>query len=437
MVRTIFFGLVFYVFVTDVIAQQTWTLKQCIEYAIAHNLTVKLREIEHRRQEVSLSTARNSRLPNLTASVSESFSFGRGLTADNTYVSHNTQSSTWGLNTSVSLFTGFRIPNQIAESRLNLQAAAQDLKKAREDVSLQVAAAYLQVLLDKDIWEVAKEQTKLSQLQQKRMEILLKEGKMAAVDVSQARSQTAQDRLSEVQAEQTYRLALLDLSQLLELPSPENFQIVSLQCVEPKTPNDSPEFIYRQAIQIKPHIKAEEFRLKGLEKNIRIAQAGFYPQLNFGAGLGSGYYKTSGIEARSFAHQMRDNFNKSLGFTLSIPIFNRLATRNSVRDARLLYENQVLQLESARKELYKEIQQAYYNAVAASEKYRSCVFAEAAANDAFELVTKKYEQGKATATEFNEAKVKRMKAISERIQSQYDGFLKLKILAFYKGDPIQ
>lgn len=418
-------------------AQQAWTLEQCVTYAIENNLTVKQREVMQKQREVALSTARNSRLPDLNASASESLNFGRGLTADNTYVSRNTQSTNLSLGTSIPLFTGFRIPNQIALSRLNLQTAAEELAKAKEDISVQVASAYLQVLLSKDMWQVAVEQTRLSKEQQLRLERFLEEGKIAETEVSEARSRTAQDKLSEVQAENAYRLAVLDLTQLLEIMTPEGFEVAEPAESEPQAPTDLPETIYQKALAVKPGVKAEELRLQGLERTIRIARAGYYPQLNLSAGIGSNYYKTAGYRAESFGRQLDNNLNKSIGLSLSIPIFNRFSTRNAIRDAKLQYESQSLQLDVTRKALYKEIQQAYYNAVASEAKYRSSCTAEQAAMDAFTLMEKKYEQGKATATEYNEAKTRRFKAVSERLQARYDGLLRAKILAFYKGEPIR
>lgn len=418
-------------------AQQAWTLEQCVTYAIENNLTVKQREVMQKQREVALSTARNSRLPDLNASASESLNFGRGLTADNTYVSRNTQSTNLSLGTSIPLFTGFRIPNQIALSRLNLQTAAEELAKAKEDISVQVASAYLQVLLSKDMWQVAVEQTRLSKEQQLRLERFLEEGKIAETEVSEARSRTAQDKLSEVQAENAYRLAVLDLTQLLEIMTPEGFEVAEPAESEPQAPTDLPESIYQKALAVKPGVKAEELRLQGLERTIRIARAGYYPQLNLSAGIGSNYYKTAGYRAESFGRQLDNNLNKSIGLSLSIPIFNRFSTRNAIRDAKLQYESQSLQLDVTRKALYKEIQQAYYNAVASEAKYRSSCTAEQAAMDAFTLMEKKYGQGKVTATEYNEAKTRRFKAVSERLQARYDGLLRAKILAFYKGEPIR
>ena len=131
-----------------------WTLRECCDYAVEHNISIKQQENACRQQELQLSTAKNSRLPDLSASASQNFSFGRGLTAENTYSNTNTSSTSFSLGTSVPLFTGFQIPNQIKLSQLNLEAATADLDKAKDDIRMQVAQAYVQILYDMEIADV-------------------------------------------------------------------------------------------------------------------------------------------------------------------------------------------------------------------------------------------------------------------------------------------
>ena len=188
------------------------------------------------------------------------------------------------------------------------------------------------------------------------------------------------------------------------------------------------------ALTSKASIQAAQYRLEGSKHSVRIAQSGFYPQLNLNGSLGTSYYSTIN---RTFRQQMGDNFSKYLGLSLSVPLFNRLATRNRVRTARLQQENYALQLENAKKTLYKEIQQAWYNATAAESKYASSHAATLASEESFRLMTQKYENGKANAVEFNEAKQNLMKAQSDELQAKYEYLFRTKILDFYKGVPIE
>ena len=417
-------------------AQETWDLQRCITHAIEHNLSIKQKEAARNQSEVELNTAQWSRMPNLNGNIGQSFNFGRALQADNTYGNRNTRNTNFSLGTNIPLFTGMQIPNNIALSKLNLKAATEDLAKAKEDISIQVASYFLQVLFNEELTKIARNQVALSQEQLDRKVAFFKNGKASEAEILEAKSRLAQDQLSLVQAENNHQLALLDLSQLLELPSPENFRI-SVPDIDGFTADLSmPEEVYAQAMMNKPAIKAAQYRLQGAEKSIKIAQSGYYPQLSFGAGIGTNYYHLSGIENAPFKTQWDQNMNKYLQFSLSIPIFNRFQTRNRVKSARIQHTALSWQLEESKKALYKEIQQAYYNALAAESKYKSSQSASESAEASFRLMSEKYANGKASATEYNEMRTAWMKALSDGVQAKYEFVYRSKILDFYKGVPL-
>lgn len=417
-------------------AQETWNLQRCIAHAIEHNLGIKQKEAARDQSKVELNTSQWSRLPNLNGNVGQSFNFGRALQSDNTYGNRNTQNTNFSLGTNIPLFTGMQIPNNIALSKLNLKAATEDLEKAKEDISIQVASYFLQVLFNEELVKVAYNQVKLSQEQLDKKVAFFKNGKASEAEVLEAKSRLAQDELSVVQADNNYRLALLDLSQLLELPSPEGFRIHVQDINDFSADLTLPEEVYAQAMMNKPAIKAAQYRMQGAEKSIRIAQSAYYPQLSFGAGIGTNYYHLSGIENASFGSQWRENMNKYLQFSLSIPLFNRFQTRNRVKSARVQHTALSWQLEESKKALYKEIQQAYYNALAAESKYKSSQSASESAEASFRLMSEKYANGKASATEYNEMRTAWMKALSDGIQAKYEYVYRSKILDFYKGIPL-
>ncbi len=417
-------------------SQRVMTLSQCIDYAISHNINVKRYSNTVEQQKVQLSTSRNSRLPDLTAGASQNFNFGRGLNSNNSYVNRNTQSTGFNLQTSVPLLTGGRIPNEIAANRLNLQAATADLEHAQQSIALQVAAAYLQAVYAAEVVKVQETQVAFSKVQHDRITKLFKAGKSAESDVVEAQSQVAQDEMQRTQAICDQKLAMLDLSQLLELPSPDSIAIVAPEGDASAVLPPLPDQIFAAAEGIKPEIQAEKLRLQAAEKNIRVAKAALYPTLSLGAGLSSEYYKTSGFDAQSFSKQMSDNFSKSIGLSLNIPIFNRLATRNAIRQAKLQQNERALQLDETKKTLYKEIQQAYYNAVNAQSKYKSALVAQQAAETNLNMMTGKFENGRANATEFEEAKTKRTKAVNSCLQAKYEYILRMKIINFYQGQSI-
>ncbi|MBR2455831.1 MAG: TolC family protein [Bacteroidaceae bacterium] len=418
-------------------AQEVWDLQKCISYAIEHNLSIKRQEATLDQNKVDLNTAQWSRLPNVNGSVGQSFNFGRALQADNTYGNRNTQSTNFSIGTNIPLFTGLQIPNNIALAKLNLKAAIEDLNKAKEDISIQVTSYYLQVLFNEELTKVAHNQVALSKEQLERKVAFFKNGKSSEAEVYEAKSRLAQDEMSAIQADNNYQLALLDLAQALELPTPEGFRIAAPQIEDITGTLSLPDDVYAQALLNKPSIKAAQYRLEGASKSIRIAQSGWFPQLNFSAGLSTNYYNISGIENASFSRQWHQNFNKYLQFSLSIPLFNRFETRNRVKSARIQRNALSWQLEESKKTLYKEIQQAYYNAIASEAKYKSSRTASEAAEATFKLMSEKYANGKATATEYNEMRTSWMKALSDHIQARYDYLFRSKILEFYQGVPLE
>ena len=417
-------------------AQQPWTLRQCIDYALEHNIQVKQQDVSRMQRELDVNTAKNSRLPDLSASASENFSFGRGLTAQNTYTNTNTSSTSFGLNTSVPLFTGYRIPRTLELQKLNLEAATADLEKAKNDIRMQVAQAYVQILYNMELCDVAKRQISIDSMHVHRLTEMMRNGKASGTEVAQQEAALAQSRLTATQADNDYRLSLLTLSQLLELPSPESFTIsrdVAVPEILPSMDLISPDAIYQEALMIKPEIQAEQYRLEGTLKSIDIAKSSKLPNLSLQAGLGSNYYKTSGYPSDGFFKQLNNNFSQYIGLSLSVPIFNRYETRNNIKSAQLNRYNQQLQLDNVKKGLYKEIQQAYYNAVAAQAKYESSAEAKRSQDEAFRLMSAKYEYGKANITEFNEAKNNLMKAESDLVRAKYEYLYQRALTDFYRG----
>ena len=422
----------------DVLAEtKLWNLRECCDYAVANNISIKQQENARRKQELTLNTSKNSRLPDLSASANQNFSFGRGLTAANTYSNTNTSSTSFSLGTSVPIFTGFQIPNQIKLNQLNLEAATADLEKAKNDIRMQVAQAYVQILYDMEIADVAYRQIAIDSAQVARLQAFVDNGKAAEAELSQQKATLANSRLTATQADNNTRVAILALTQLLELPSPDGFAIVRPDISELPELSSlaglTPDAIYAEAIGIKPEILSQQLKLKGTEHSIKIAQAGNYPTLSLSGGLGTNYYTTSGFNNDAFGTQLKNNFSQYIGLNLSVPIFNRFQTRNNIRSARIDQENQQLALDNTKKSLYKEIQQVYYNALNAQAKEKASQQAVATANDAFHLTQAKYENGKATITEFNEAKNNYLKSESDLVQARYENIYQQALIAFYRG----
>jgi outer membrane protein len=302
---------------------------------------------------------------------------------------------------------------------------------------MKVAEAYVQILYDMELSDVARLQIDIDSAQVARLEAFVKNGKAAEAELSQQKATLANSRLTATQADNNYRLAVLTLTQLLELPTPEGFSIVRPDISEimglTGLTGLTPDLIYAEALGVKPEILSQQLKLKGYEHSIKIAQAANYPTLSFNGGLGTNYYTTSGMKSDSWNSQLRNNFSQYIGLSLNIPIFNRFQTRNSIRTAKISQETQQLQLDNTKKTLYKEIQQVYLNAVNAQSKEHSSAEAVQSSKDAFELMQAKYENGKATITEFNESKNNYMRAESDLVQARYENLYQHALLEFYRG----
>lgn len=450
MKRTILWGLFSLTFATTsaVAQEQTapWSLEACIDYAYANNIQLKQKVEEQEARKVELHTSKHSWLPAVNANMGQSFQFGRSTSKSGVIVDQNASNTTFNINLDMPIFDGFKIPNDIAARKLDLQAAIESLNKAKEDLAINIASYYLQVLYNKELQRVAQLQVDLDKEQVNKTEAMVNAGKVPLSQLYDIKAQLAKDEVTLTEAANNVQLALLDLAQSLELErSDRSFDIVTPQITDAVAENMSsilpPETIFDQAVTFKPQIKEQEYLLESQKRMLKVAQAGYYPKLNFGASYSNGYYHTSMggefADTRSFGDQLKQNGQKIVGFSLSIPLFNRFQVRNSVRSARIGINNQQLMLENSKKTLYKEIQQAYYNATAAQEKYQASDKSVAASKEAFDYAQVRYAAGKSTVFEFNEAKTKYAQSLAEQAQAKYDFIFRAKILDFYRGTPLK
>ncbi len=426
---------------TSSFAQKRWTLQECINYAIENNIDLRMQELNTKSAEIDLSTSKNSRLPNLNAGANQNFNFGRNIDyLTNIYTSNNTTSSSFPLSTGIPVFTGFRISNEIKRDEFNLLASIEGLKKAKENLELQIVSMFLDVLLNKEILKAYQDQLTFSNEQVGKTQILLDAGKVPASQLYDMKAQAARDELNVVTAKNRVDLYLLNLSQALNLPQQDNFDIVEPDLDDAMENNSASllpvDQVYMTAIGIKPHIKEAEYKIERSKRTLKIAQSGYWPSLDFRGSIGTDYGKRFGTSSRAFFRQLGDNFGQSVGFSLSIPIFNRFQVRNQVRAAKLNIENQTLAMDNVKLALYKEIQQAYQSATAAQAKYNSTEKALDAAEESFKYARERYDIGQSTVFEYNEAQTKYLTSRSDQIQAKYDFIFTTKILDFYQGKPI-
>lgn len=408
---------------------KSWSLDECINYAIEKNLTVEQRRIEQLNAEQQVIAAKDAALPNVSAGVSQTWNFGRGLTASNTYADRNT--ANFGLQAGLSLpiFNGLQTIRNIDYAKASLRAILENVESAKDDVTLQVMAQYLQVLYCGELEGVARQQAELTEEELEKRKALLEAGKIPEADMLDASSQAAQARLQLVTAQNDRRLALLDLTQLLRLPADSDFEVEALEA--DNVVLLQPQVVYDSALRGNHGLLASELDVKAAESQISLAKTGWIPKLNFQAGLSDNYYKISGMENESFGQQFRHNFSQYVGFSLSIPIFDGFTTRNNVRRARLQRLSADLTLETKKDNLYKAIYETYYQAVAAQERYVAAEEAATAGAAALAAVQEKYSLGRATPVDFDNARTKFFSAMSDRARARYETILRARILEFY------
>ncbi|MCH5233652.1 MAG: TolC family protein [Muribaculaceae bacterium] len=415
----------------NMLSAESWSLDSCISYAVSHNLSVKSHEVNVMSAELGVTEAKDQFLPNVSAGAQQSFSFGRGLTADNMYANRNTSQFGWSVQMSVPLFQGLRNVRNLDYAKANFRQLVAQLESAKDDITLSVIAQYLQVLYYEEIYKVALEQVRLSKVELERRQELLNVGKIPELDMLQAEAQVAKDELTAVTSLNDWNLALLDLAQQLELESSENFSILPLEDNVMNLPLPSTETIYETALSSNNGVMASKLNVEVAGKYLQLAKSGYLPTLSFSAGLGSSYYKTSGYMNENFGNQMRHNLSESLGFSLNIPIFDSFSTRNSIRRAKVQQLSAEIQLKDVELQLYKTIQQAHAQATAAEKRLESSLIAEKTTGLALDAMREKYNYGKANATEFEQAKTEYIRAVSDKIQAKYESILRRRILEFY------
>ena len=415
-------------------AQKRYTLQECIEQALQQNTEIKRQHVQVEKQAIETETQRLSRLPNLNADATQKFDFGRSLNRENIYDDNNSQNSSFSLSMEVPLFTGFKISNTITQHKLELRISKENLQKTQNDIALQVATAYYQMLLNKEIAMIAQKQTELTREQESTTRILASHGKVPESQVLDIQAQLSNDKLSATNANNKLRLSTVDLIQLLELDVHiDTFSIAPIEIDMFLLKLNNPEEIYAISKSIMPETKGAQLAIEKNKTGIRLAKSDYYPTLSALAGVSSGYYHFSNAENRAFNDQLKNNLQKTVYLTLRIPLFNRFGTRNNIRKARKELENSRLIAENTNKTLYKEIQKTWYDALSSKEKFNSTTKAVAANSEALRYAKEKYEAGKSTVFEYNEIRMKLASSESEQAQSKYEYMLQQHVLDFYAG----
>ncbi|MDO4496621.1 MAG: TolC family protein, partial [Bacteroidales bacterium] len=348
-------------------------------------------------------------------------------------------STNMGVTANMELFTGMRRPNQVKSQKYELMAATENLELAKRNISIQVAAGYLQALYSKGIVDVERRQVELDKEALARAEALYEAGKKPKSEVATAEAQVAVSELSLTEAIGNETMSRLDLMQLLNLEGDvTNFSVVEIDTTSLVGDVAPASLVFEQAVENHPSIMGAKYNLESSKYQIGVAKSQYMPSVSLSASYNNSYYHLydSEFKNNSFGKQLDLNGSEYIGINVSIPIFNRFQTRNNVRQARLQKESREVALNEAKQDLLKEIQQAYWNARKARDNYHSAQKAHASTELAYSYEAERYAQGKGTAYDLQQARTRLEKTAQDELQARYEFLMRVKILEFYNGVPM-
>jgi outer membrane protein len=432
-------ALMLFVF-TGARAQETWSLQKCITYALENNIQVKQQALNTEYYTNQRNQAKYNRLPNLNANLNNSTSYGLSPNyQDNTYENNNSNSTSGSINSNITLWNGFVLANSIKMAEMDLRASLEDMRKAKDDIMLNIAAAYLEILFADELVTVADQVLKVTQLQIDRTTKLVDAGSLAKGSLLEIEAQYAREELNVVNATNRLQLAYLSLYQLLDLPSTESFKIE-----KPVLPEIGASLtlinsmdVFRNAVDTKPAVKGAEFRLESARQQLKIARGSLLPTLTFGGNYNAAYGNRFGLDDPSFKDQFKSSKRYGFGASLNIPIFNRFQGQTQVKNSKIQVENYELQLQSTKNLLRKDIEQAYTNALAAFKRYIANQKAVESSTEAFRYTEEKFNVGMINSVEYNQTKNNLTTAQSDLLQAKYEYIFRTKILDFYNGQAIE
>lgn len=418
-------------------AQDTegWTLDKCVDYAMEHNTDIATGQIDVESGKISLNTARMSRLPDLSASLGSNVYFGRSPSRDASYIDNSQISGSLGVSLSVPVYQGMRIKHEIDKAKIDFEAATQNLALARKNISLNIASLFLQAMYDKEMVSIAKSQLELSTSQLEQSEGQYESGRVPLNEVVRNESLVAADEATLTQNENSYALSLLDLRQAMNLPDSVFLSpVMDIRDIPRIEEIPALSQIYDQSVRLHPSIKYAEASLQSSMIALKTAKSAYQPSVHFSAGYGNSVYSNltdPTMNTSGFWEQLRNNGNEYIGLSISIPIFSGNSVRNNVKLSRLNVSRQELLLSEAQKSLKKEIEQAYYGAMAAYSTLNSAQKALEAAQLSFENEKASMESGRSDIYDYANAKAEVEQAQATLARSKYDYILRVKILRFY------
>lgn len=412
----------------------SWSLEDCIKYAKKNSITIKKQTNLLNQSKSNYKYSKLNFLPTLNSGIVQNFNFGKNVSPeDNQYTDVNTSSSNFSLVMSIPITEQFTNYQQLEINKLDFKASLLELDQIKEDITINVTSTFLNVLYQHQLIKLTQMQVNLSKELLSKTEEMKRLETRSSVDVSNAKAQYAQDQFNLVQVENEHQQAILDLVQLLNLPSPNDFKINYANTISSDiyVRTLTLEDLYNNAVEQRPGIIAGKYRLEQQMKMISVAKKQLMPTLSLQLGLNTGYYSIAGSESNPFNQQWRNNMSKNITFSLSIPLFNHFSVIKNIKDSKFQMINQEISLENTKSNLYKELQNIYLKIISSEKKMESCKLLVESADELYKQVYEKYIIGKASTYEYNEAKTNLAKSQIQQVQSLYENRFNKLILNYY------
>ncbi|MFD1293224.1 TolC family protein [Lutibacter holmesii] len=446
--------LAFVFFITVNAQDKKWTLEECVQYALDNNISIKQQELNAELVEEDVLTARGNFYPSLYGSASQNWNFGSYIGQTGIRISNDTRGNTFGLNSGVNLYNGNRNKNILAQAKKDLEAAGYDLEESKNTIMLFIVNSYLNVLLNKESLKISEDQIVISKNQVEKSKGLVESGVQARAVLLEAEATLATNNQQLTAAKNTLDLSLLSLAQLLQI-SHKGFDVedVLLDMTSESLKYTSTDDIFEKAVSILPEIKSAQLAVESSELNVQIAKGAYQPTLSFGAGLGTSYQHAKGEDDlrpvidpddptnitwvdNGFGEQLKNNLGYNLGFSLSVPIFNKFQTKSNVNRAIVNQKRTELQLLDKQLQLRESIEKAYADAKAALDQFRSSEKSLEAQEELFKNAQESYNSGVMTSYDFDQVRNRLVNAQSTMINAKYNFVFKTKLLEYYYGIPI-
>jgi outer membrane protein len=449
-------------------AQNTWSLQECINYALHHNISIRQSALNNEINKNNEIQSKAGVLPSLNAGASHVYNFGKTIDRfTNKFADQEVLSQNFFIGSQVVLWSGLSQYNTIKANEYTYLSGVELLKQQQNDLSLSIANAYIGVIFSEEILKISQNQFDITKQQLDRTEKLVSAGTVAKSVEFDIKAQLANEEVNVITADNNYWLSLLTLRQLMNLDSTSNFKVQrpDISMTESQLLNTNVGELYDISVKTQPGIKSGDYSILGAERSLAAARGRRSPTLTFNANIGTG---TSGLAMEGtgeyntvletlntlnfgtvtysrpepvlrktpFADQFKTNVNKSIGFQLNLPLFNGLQTHTAIKNAKISALSVKLGQDLTKQNLYKSITQAYANAKAALNKYNACRISVDAAEQSFKYAQQKFDAGVISAFDFNTSKNRLYAAESNLLQAKYDYVFKLKVLDYYQGKPL-